>query len=114
MINKVYVSTSDASLVQSAQTVAIASLGYLWAMGPVEEMRTVKSISSSKWAWMVLQNGSITTTNTGPNPYSKTVKVATSLSDVTTAFAPTTPLVSPAPAPISTPDPYLNKLVLIG
>lgn len=95
MINKVYVSTADASLVQSVQTVAIASLGYLWAMGPVEEMRMVKSISSSKWAWMVLQGGSITTTNTGPNPYSRTAKVATSLSDVTTAFAPTTPLVSP-------------------
>ena len=100
MINKIYVSTSNASLVQSVQTVAIASLGYLWAMGPVEEMRTVKTISSSKWAWMVLQNGSITTTNTSPNPYSKTVKVATSLSDVTTAFAPTPPLSSPPIIPI--------------
>lgn len=99
MINKVYVSTSNASLIQSAQAVAIASLGYLWSMGPVNEMRTVKVISSSKWAYMVLENGRIYTTNTGPNPSNKTAIIATSLTDITTAFAPTAPLMSPPPPP---------------
>lgn len=104
MINKVYVSTSDAGLIRSAQTIAIARLGYMWIMGPVDKMRTVQDVPKSKWAWMVLDgsNGGIYTTNSNPNTSNKNVAVATSVSTITEAFAPTTPLVPPP-----TPPPFV-------
>ena len=97
MTNKVYISTSNASLIQSSQTIAISSLGFLWSMGPINEMRTVKAIPSSRWAWMVLDgnSGNISTTNKGPDTSNKTIKVATSVADVTSTFAPTPPVESP-------------------
>jgi len=101
MINKVYVSTADASLIRSAQTIAISQLGFKWIMGPVNEMTTVKTISASKWAYMVLDgnSGAIFTSNSGPSVGSRTSAVATSISTITEAFAPATPLVPPPVPP---------------
>ncbi len=113
MINKVYVSTSDASLIRSAQTVAIAQLGFLWIMGPVDKMRTVQEVPKSKWAYMVLDgnSGAIYTTNSGPAAGSRTSTVATSLTDITTTFTPTPPLSSPPAPPV--PPPFVLSFVAL-
>ena len=88
MISKIYINTSDASLIQSVQTTVISRFGYKWSMGPVEEMKTVKTISPSKWAWMVLQDSNILTTNKDPDTSNKSIMVATSLSDVVAVLEP--------------------------